>query len=135
MYFVLPLSTIVIPWLSRYETVFGIKLETLGLVSFFGALGSVVSIMVRLHDLGKIRTPDSSILFFTGLFKPIVGTAFALFLFSIISSGLLPVVIQPEKTQYFFAAMSFVAGFSERLAQDVLAKAESTVTTSAQKDG
>lgn len=130
MYFVLPLSMAALPFLSQYDTVFGVKIETLGLVSFFGALGSIVSIMVRLHDLANVKTPDSSILFFTGLFKPIVGTAFALFLFSLISSGLLPVAIQSDKAQFFFAAMSFLAGFSERLVHDVVAKTESSIVAS-----
>ncbi len=134
LYFVLPLSMVVLPFLSRYDTLFGVKIETLGLVSFFGALGSIVSIMVRLHDLAKVKTPDSSILFFTGLFKPIVGTAFALFLFSVISSGLLPVVIQSDKAQFFFAAISFLAGFSERLVHDVVAKTESSIVASRKQD-
>jgi hypothetical protein len=66
-------------------------------------------------------------LFLTGFFKPVVGISFALFVFAVISSGLLPVAVNPEKSRYFFAALSFVAGFSERFARDVVVKTEATV--------
>ncbi len=127
MYLVLPLSVALFPFYSRYGTVLGIKIEMLGLVAFAGALGSIVSIMVRLHQFADAITKDPAILFFTGLFKPIVGTSFALFIFATLNSGLLPVTIQQDKMQYFFAALSFVAGFSERFAQDVVVKAESAI--------
>ena len=66
--------------------------------------------------------------------RQIVGTAFALFLFSVISSGLLPVAIQSDKAQFFFAAMSFLAGFSERLVHDVVAKTENSIVASGKQD-
>jgi hypothetical protein len=134
LYVGLPLSLATFPFLSRYDTVLGMDIRLLGLVAFSGGLGSIVSIMVRLHQFSTIHTPDPAILFFTGLFKPIVGTAFALFIFAILSSGLLPVTIQPEKAHYFFAALSFVAGFSERFAQDVVSKTELAVVSERKPD-
>ena len=56
------------------------------------------------------------------------GAIMVLFIFAILSSGLIPVVIQQDKAQYFFAALSFVAGFSERFAQDVVARTESALS-------
>jgi hypothetical protein len=134
LYFVLPLALATSQFLSKYDTVLGISIRMLGLVAFGGALGSIVSIMVRLHQFSSIRTPDPAILFFTGLFKPIVGTAFALFIFVVLSSGLLPVAIAPEKAHYFFAALSFVAGFSERFAQDVVSRTELAVVSDRKPD-
>lgn len=129
LYFVIPISLFVVSIFSKYEFVFGMKVTTIGLVSFFGALGSVVSIMVRLHQFTDAKSSDKSILFFTGLFKPIIGAAFALFIFCLASSGLLPITIDEQRAAYFFGAVSFVAGFSERFAQDVVVKAESAIVT------
>ncbi len=127
MYMVLPVLLLVSLRASRYDTVIGIKIELLYLVTSMGALGSIVSILVRLHQFTEVATKNHAIMFFTGLFKPIVGASFALFIFATLNSGLLPLTIQQDKMQYFFAALSFVAGFSERFAQDIAVKAESAV--------
>jgi len=124
LYIVIPLGVLVYTLFNQYDHFFGIPTDCLGLVSIAGALGSIASIMVRLRDFTLVEAPDSTILFFTGLFKPIVGMAFALFVYTVLRSGLVPLDIQPEKSMYFFAALSFVAGFSERFAQDVMSKAE-----------
>ncbi|MFZ3019840.1 MAG: hypothetical protein WA056_15440 [Gallionella sp.] len=128
LYFVIPLLVLSSVWLKDFRTIFGIEVEMLGLVAFSGALGSIVSIMVRLHQFADAKSSDHAIEFFTGLFKPIVGSAFALFIFVVLSSGLIPIAIQTEKALYFFAALSFVAGFSERFAQDIVTKTETAVT-------
>lgn len=126
MYFVIPTLFLLAARLKDFQTIFGIEIEILGLVAFSGSLGSIVSILVRLHQF-EDRDADQAIQFFTGLFKPVVGCAFALFVFAVLSSGLIPVAIQAEKSRYFFAALSFVAGFSERFAQDVVTKTATTV--------
>ena len=97
------------------------------LVAIAGAVGSAVSIMVRIQDFMHLKNTDPSVLFFTGFFKPIIGTAFALFVFAILSSGLIPVTIDPAKARYFFAALAFVSGFSERFAKDVATRTEQTI--------
>jgi len=127
LYFVIPALVVSSAWWKHFDTIFGIETEMLGLVAFSGALGSIVSIMVRLHQFEDASNANHAIQFFTGLFKPIVGSAFALFIFVVLSSGLIPVAIQTEKARYFFAALSFVAGFSERFAQDVVTKTETSV--------
>lgn len=131
LYCVIPIVIVSSAWWKGNQTVFGIDVEMLGLVGFSGALGSIVSIMVRLHQFEDAQGSNQAVQFFTGLFKPIVGSAFALFIFAVLSSGLIPVAIQTEKARYFFAALSFVAGFSERFAQDVVTKTETTVTQGA----
>lgn len=104
----------------------GVPNSTIMTVVFFGALGSIVSIMVRLQDFSKNHITDKAILFFTGLFKPIVGTSFALFVFVVINADMLPITVDlgSDKGVFFFAALSFIAGFSERFAQDIVARAE-----------
>jgi hypothetical protein len=67
-------------------------------------------------------------LFFTGFFKPIIGTAFALFVFATLKAGLIPLAIDESvEGLYFFAALAFVSGFSERFAKDIAERAEQTV--------
>lgn len=50
LYLGLPLAMATFPFFSKYDTVFGISIQMLGLVAFAGALGSIISIMVRLHQ-------------------------------------------------------------------------------------
>jgi len=83
--------------------------------------------MVRIQDFEKVKTGDPSIPFLTGVFKPIVGTCFALFVYAFLNSGLIPISSQPQSSAYFFMALSFVAGFSERFARDIASQAEKSV--------
>ncbi len=126
-YFAIPLLTVLWPMLSNRDEILGIDASLLGLVAISGAIGSVVSILVRIEDFSGATHADPSILFFTGLFKPIVGIGFSLFVFAVLSSGLIPVTINPGRERFFFAAVSFVAGFSERFAQDIAGKTEKAV--------
>lgn len=99
--------------------IFGIDKARIVLVALSGAIGSIVSIMVRIRDFAMATESDPTILFFTGFFKPVIGMAFALFVFVVLNSGILPIAVQDTKASYFFAAVAFVAGFSERFASDV----------------
>ncbi len=127
LYFALPFAVVYLPrWLDRRE-LFGIQTELLFIVGFAGALGSIVSIMVRIQDFAGLRDIDPSVLFFTGFFKPVVGASFALFVFAVIQSGLIPVTIKEGTERYFLLALSFVAGFSERFARDIVSSTERQV--------
>jgi hypothetical protein len=127
LYIVIPLLISSWRWISGINIIFGIPAPILGLVTAAGGLGSVVSIMSRVHDFGKLQGIDPVVLFFTGFFKPVIGTSFALFLFALFNAGLIPIEIKEGSENYFFAAISFVAGFSERFAQDILSKTEKSV--------
>jgi hypothetical protein len=109
-------------------TVFGMNAQMLALVALAGLLGSVVSIMVRIRDFdvdGTTEATQDSVLFFTGFFKPVIGVAFAWFVYALISSQFISMTIpQPPADSYLFMALSFLAGFSERLARDVVVAAE-----------
>lgn len=109
------------------EIILGIPVDILLMVGLAGALGSIVSIMVRIADFSSLENADPSVLFFTGFFKPVVGAAFALFIFAVLKAGLIPITVQPETEQYFFMALSFVSGFSERFAKDVASKIENKI--------
>jgi hypothetical protein len=82
--------------------------------------------MVRIQDFESLKNTDPTILFLIGLFKPIIGVVFALFVFAVLRSRLLPIEIVTTNEFYFFAALAFVSGFSERFAQDMITRAEET---------
>ena len=99
------------------------------LIPLTGALGSVVSILVRIRDFTEIRVLNPPALFWTGFFKPIIGATFALFVFAAVASGLISVNegIDPG---FMFLTLAFVAGFSERFAPDLVSRIEGSVLSS-----
>ncbi|MBW4522935.1 MAG: hypothetical protein KME16_25125 [Scytolyngbya sp. HA4215-MV1] len=97
-----------------------------------GATGSVVSIMLRLDQYRNSKYRETLLPVFVGAFKPAIGAFFGIFVFALISSTLLPITISKNETKPInrwlaFLAISFVVGFSERLANDVISKAEQIV--------
>jgi hypothetical protein len=101
-----------------------LDLDDLILFGIFGAAGSVISIMVRIDEFNR-WPPDPSILFFTGLFKPIIGFFFAIFVLLALNSGIVQISLTEERQAYFFMAIAFIAGFSERFARDIASQTES----------
>jgi hypothetical protein len=125
LYIVIPLL-ILLPTFLTQTNIFGLEFSPLILVAISGAVGSIVSIMVRIQDFETLKNSDPSLLFFTGLFKPIIGTAFALFVFMTLNSGLIPITVNTTNPQYFFIALAYVSGFSERFAKDIVTRTEET---------
>jgi hypothetical protein len=93
---------------------FGVDTSILLAVAIAGGSGSVVSILVRIREFAAVGDIDPWISFFTGFFRPVIGTGFALFVFAAIKSGIVPIAFDLETEAFFFVAASFVAGFSER---------------------
>ncbi len=88
-----------------------------------GALGALVSVMERLtagkltlnHEYGKAT------LRILGGMRPFIGALFGLALYVLISGALIPMEVPDgDKQRYFFAGIAFLAGFSERWAQDMI---------------
>jgi hypothetical protein len=66
-----------------------------------------------------------SLMVFAGVFRPLIGALFGLIFFVLLNAGILQAVSLPEerdKFLYFVAAITFLAGFSERRAQDILVR-------------
>ncbi len=122
----IPLSIVLLRIIGQ-GSIFGVESSLLILVGFFGALGSIVSIMVRIQDFTHLTEEEPSVLFFTGFFKPIVGLSFALFVFAVLKAGLIPLAIDTGKEIYFYVALSFISGFSERFAKDIETKTEEKI--------
>ncbi len=97
-----------------------------------GALGSAVSVIVRANKFIEQGKEGQSDLFFTGFFRPIVGMSFAIFAVAVIESGIFSGVFKitqdEDSTVYLYMTIAFLAGFSERLVEDVVLKTENSLT-------
>jgi hypothetical protein len=98
-----------------------------------GAAGAVFSVMSRMTDRKQVFELDYELgrlpLEVFGVFRPLLGASFGLLLYAAIASGIVSLNLTEggEKETYFYALLSFAAGWSERLAKDVLDAAETTV--------
>jgi hypothetical protein len=134
LFFAIPIMFLLLPQLVGRETLFGVPAHLFLMVLVFGSVGSVVSIMVRIQDFLTLEMRDKFILYFIGAFKPIIGMAFALFVFAVIKSNILPIAIKIDSEYYFFMATSFLAGFSERFAKDIVNSLEERLEEVTPKD-
>jgi hypothetical protein len=90
-----------------------------------GALGALVSVIARVNDGTFALDYDVRPLYslFTGALRPVIGSLFGLVIYAAITSGLLSAFKLPaDHTErfYFVGTLAFLAGFSERWAQDTL---------------
>lgn len=89
-----------------------------------GSVGALMSVMSRLNS-GKVRVDwefGKDTLRTLGALRPFVGAVFGLMTFFALKSGVvaLDITNHESKSTYFYILFSFAAGFSERLAQDML---------------
>ena len=107
-------------------TLFQLPPTLLLLTVLGGMVGSVASILVRIRDFDSVQGATPASLVLLGFSKPVVGACFALFVLSVLKAQLLPIQVPAPgpMASYFFLALSFVCGFSERLAQDLVTKLE-----------
>jgi hypothetical protein len=96
----------------------------IGLLCFSaGAVGALVSVMSRLSS-GKVRVDwefGKDTLRTLGSLRPFVGAVFGIITFLALKSGVIGIdLANKEGASYYFVVFSFAAGFSERLAQDML---------------
>jgi len=96
-----------------------------------GALGGMISIMTRLDKFAAAASVDSWLLFFTGFFKPIIGMGFALLIFAILRCEFITVGGMhqgSEQYHHLSLVLAFIAGFSERFAQDIVVTVENSIS-------
>jgi hypothetical protein len=101
-----------------------------------GAIGATVSVMIRItrgqkFDVDSTQGPAMTLL--SGAFRPVVGAILGAALYVLLLAGLLHLEIPLESKGYFFAAVGFLGGFSERWAQDTIVRSvplQATATNS-----
>jgi hypothetical protein len=111
-------------WIPHQEILLGLPADVVVLVMLAGAAGSVVSLLTRVREFDRQRKVPRTVLFLTGLFRPIIGTVFGLFVYLLLLSELLPIEVPAGPAVGFYPAIAFIAGFSERFVPDVVDQAE-----------
>src|SRR5262249_14506556 len=92
-----------------------------------GGVGSMVSMFARLESYSALAATDVRVLWLLGAVKPIMGVAFALFVFCVLQSRILPFSFEGDAAANFtFLTLAFIAGFSERFSRVVAAKVETS---------
>jgi len=96
----------------------------IGLLCFAaGAVGALMSVLSRLSS-GKVRIEwefGKDTLRTLGSLRPFVGAVFGLMTYLALKSGVIGIDLANNAgSSYYFVVFSFAAGFSERLAQDML---------------
>jgi hypothetical protein len=90
-----------------------------------GAVGAIISVLTRMASRGSDAFVDYEVgrpsLRRVGSFRPVIGAVFAVVLYFALRSGLIQLETGPGEQQvYFYAALAFIAGFSERRARLLL---------------
>ena len=88
-----------------------------------GGLGALISVMSRMTS-NRVRVDwefGKDTLRTLGALRPFVGGVFGLMTFFALKSGVVALdIVNSSKSVYFYILFAFAAGFSERLAQDML---------------
>jgi len=114
------------------EQFFGINSSLVLLAAGSGSIGSIISIMSRVGNFSELESNDHMVYFFTGLFKPLIGTAFAVFIFCLVKAGIVPIDLGNETREVLIiSSIAFLSGFSERFAKDFTRKAENALSINA----
>jgi hypothetical protein len=98
-----------------------------------GGAGALVSVMTRMTRGQLLVNYESGrrTIRLIGAMRPVIGALFGGALYLLLASGLVTIAQAPTnetKLLYFYTATAFLAGFSERWAQDVVAGAESAIS-------
>jgi hypothetical protein len=110
--------------IPNQDILLGLPADVVVLLTLAGAAGSVVSLLTRVREFDRQRKTPRVVLFLTGLFRPIIGTIFGLFVYLLLLSELLPIEESAGPAVGFYPAIAFIAGFSERFVPDVVDHAE-----------
>jgi hypothetical protein len=90
-----------------------------------GGAGAVVSVMMRMTRDQLSLNYESGLptIRLLGVIRPLLGALFGGAIYLLLAGGLIDITgtpTNPTKLIYFYTGIAFVAGFSERWAQDVV---------------
>jgi hypothetical protein len=91
-----------------------------------GGLGGLLSVLQRMTkgDLHLDIAGNRELMWVSGALRPVIGAIFGIAVAALVAGGLSSTVVPPEGRELaFFGGLAFLAGFSERFAQDMLATA------------
>ena len=104
-----------------------------------GGIGAVVSVMIRISRGNSVRIDSQQghlVTILAGSFRPLIGAVFGLALYVLIEGGLVPLAFPEDSSSHdmFFAGIAFLAGFSERWAQDTIVQSVPRVFPDAEEE-
>lgn len=119
---------------------FGFSYDMLFFVGAFGAIGALVSMMLRLGKAGDLAGMASGSIFLNFLFRPCLGFCFSLIVLLALRAGILPIPLDqlhaisdmdqigtiPGAGQQISVVLvlAFLSGFSERLGNSLISRVE-----------
>jgi len=125
------LAAAVIALLTLFDVLtWGHALQALVVAYTLGSVGAFVSVLQRMsgekfrvhYDLGKRN------LYMLGSFRPVLGAVFGVFTYLVLASGLLQTTPPTgDKGFYYYGALAFVAGFSERFTRVLIKETSGAV--------
>ena len=118
----------------------GFQLQAFLTAFIAGAVGAIVSVMSRMSSGQSTLEYETGrgYLRVLGAFRPLIGAIFGVALYFAIASALLPAKVPmpgSDSRFFFFAIIAFLAGFSERWAQDMLVVSRRGIGTTAGSPG
>lgn len=112
--------------------------EQLFIGAIFGAAGAIGSVLFRMgrRMLPVDASQGAKLVYVAALVRPLTGALFGAIVSAIALSSLLPIEIPAAdpKRFYFLGVLSFIAGFSERWAPDLLAATAQQIVPAREKD-
>jgi hypothetical protein len=125
-------TTIVAVLLSHYSRHWDRGIEVLLLCTAAGAVGALVSVLSRMSGGSDKFSVDFEVgrplLRRLGLYKPLVGSVFGVALYFMLASGLLMTKPPTGHAIFFYGAIAFLAGFSERFTGVIFGDVQRLVT-------
>ena len=90
-----------------------------------GGIGSIASVMFRITRGQKLSIDIQQgplVTLVAGAFRPIIGAVFGAAIYVMVTGGIIPLSVPDGKSTHFYAGLAFLAGFSERWAQDTIVR-------------
>ena len=98
-----------------------VRPDLLTALIFFAGLGSIVSVLLRLSKLDVAKEVLRTVLIISGMGRPFVASAFAVVVYLLVQNKLIAVALTSDTDGAYFV-IAFLCGFSERFAEDLLAR-------------
>jgi hypothetical protein len=98
------------------------------------ALGAFVSVLSRMTRGQLVLSYESgkTMMRLLGAIRPLLGALFGAAVFVLLESQMLGISPPQHPSEYYYVGIAFLAGFSERFAQDMIAKAPGAEATAQQ---
>jgi hypothetical protein len=97
----------------------------LPLVLLFAFMGTLTSVMLRLSSIDLRDQTNTVLILLSGATKPITAVIFALVLYVLVAANFIEIHFGAQNDvsrQYLIMIVSFLCGFSERFASDILSR-------------